>query len=200
MDNGQAAQDPKQVAPAANGKGQAAKQVAPVANGSATPGQTAPGTGQTALALAGADVAVLLQTLGRVEAQMGRSEKQQALLLESQEGHYEDVEELEGTVEQAIEEGANILDNLEAGSQQARTMAENILAVANAAKNTVLVLLALGGHGLVLWALSWKAFAEASTNASSPTPTPEDPAPAKAPSPVPAPAQAPAKGGLQKME
>ena len=101
-------------APVANG--QAAQ--APVANGSATPGQTA-------LAPAGADVAVLLQTLGRVEAQMGRLEKQQALLLEAQEGHYEDLEELEGTVDQAIEEGTSVLDNLVEGSQKARTTCQS---------------------------------------------------------------------------
>ena len=118
--NGQAAQ-----APAANGQGQA-----PVANGSATPDQTA--------------LAVLLQTLGRMEAQMGRLEKQQ------QEGHYEDLEELEGTVDQAIKEGTNTLANLVEGSQQARTTAENVLGVATAARDTVLALLAIGGIGLLL--------------------------------------------------
>ena len=153
--NGQAS---KQVAPAANGKGQAAKQVALGANGVAAPSngnvKTAPGTGQTTLAPAGADVAVLLQTLGRVEAQMGRLEKQQALLLEAQEGHYEDLEELEGTVDQAIEEGTSILDNLEEGSRKARTTTENVLAAANSAKDTLLVLLGLGVLGLLLWTLS----------------------------------------------
>ena len=196
--NGQAAQ-----APAANGKDQA-----PVANGSATPGQTAPGTGQTALAPAGADVAVLLQTLGRMEAQMGRLEKQQALLLEAQEGHYEDLEELEGTVDQAIEEGTNTLANLVEGSQQARMTAENVLGVATAARDTALALLAIGGIGLLLWgawALSPKAKYDATTKAkaSSPTPTPKeesDPAPAKIQSTAPTPAQAPAKVGLRKME
>ena len=108
--NGQAS---TQVAPAGNGKGQA-----PAANGQATAPATngkgkaaAPGTSQTALGANGqaVDVAVLLQTLGRMEEQLGRVEKQQALLLEAQEGHYEDLEELKGTVE----EGANILDTLE---------------------------------------------------------------------------------------
>ena len=84
---------------------------------------------------------------------MGRLEKQQALLLESQEGHYEDVEELEGMVEQ----GTNILDNLEADSHKARTTTENVLAVAKAARDIVLVLLGLGGLGLLLWTLSQKA-------------------------------------------
>ena len=186
--NGQAAQ-----APAANGQGQA-----PVANGSATPNQTA-------LAPAGADVAVLLQTLGRMEAQMGRLEKQQALLLEAQEGHYEDLEELEGTVDQAIEEGTNTLANLVEGSQQARTTAENVLGVATAARDTVLALLAIGGIGLLLWglwglwALSPKAKYDATTKAkaSSPTPTPKE---ESDPSTAPTPAQAPAKVGLRKME
>ena len=185
--NGQAAQ-----APAANGQGQA-----PVANGSATPDQTA-------LAPAGADVAVLLQTLGRMEAQMGRLEKQQALLLEAQEGHYEDLEELEGTVDQAIEEGTNTLANLVEGSQQARTTAENVLGVATAARDTVLALLAIGGIGLLLWglwALSPKAKYDATTKAkakaSSPTPTPKE---ESDPSTAPTPAQAPKKVGLRKME
>ena len=179
---GQAA---KQVAPAANGRapkqvaaatGPATKQVAPaVANSQTTPGngQTVPGTGQTALVPAGAngkaakqveaaDVAVLQQTLGRMEEQMGRLEKQQALLLESQEVHYEDVEELEGTVEQAIEDGTSILDDIEEGSRQARTTAENILAIANSAKDAALVLVSFGGLGLLLWMLSWKALATSS--------------------------------------
>ena len=177
--NGQAA---KQGAPAAPGKGQAAKQVAPATNGAATPG-----TGQTALAPAGVDVAVLLQTLGRVEEQMGRLEKQQALLLEAQEGHYEDLEELEGTVDQAIEEGTSILDNLEAGSYQARTTAENVLAATNSAKDAVLGLLVLGGLGLLLWMLSWKALAtsssqpEAAPSTSQQDGTREPPTIAKAP-------------------
>ena len=69
--NGQA---PVAQAPAANGQGQGQ---APAANGSATPD-----TGQTTLAPAGADAAVL-QALGRIEEQMGRLEKQQSLLLEA---------------------------------------------------------------------------------------------------------------------
>ena len=99
---------------------------------------------------AGVDVAVLLQTLGRVEAQMGRLEKQQALLLEAQEGHYEDVEKLEGTVEQAIEKETSVLADLDAGSQQARLTSENILAVAKAARDTGVVLLGFGGLALLL--------------------------------------------------
>ena len=189
--NGQAA---KQGTPAAPGKGQAAKQVAPATNGAATPG-----TGQTALAPAGVDVAVLLQTLGRVEEQIGRLEKQQALLLEAQEGHYENLKELEGTVDQAIEEGTSILDNLEAGSHQARTTAENVLAATNSAKDAVLGLLVLGGLGLLLWTLSWKAMAEAPAKAPSTAQTPAE-ASAKGPSTVQTPAQAPAKVGLREME
>ena len=121
------------------------------------PGQTgkealapAKANGKAAPAPAGTEAAVLL-ALGRIEEQMGRLEKQQALLLEAQEGHYEDVEELEGTVEQAIEEGTSILDNLEAGSQQARSTMENVFAVAKAARDTGLVLLGFGGLGLLLW-------------------------------------------------
>ena len=124
--------------------------------------------------------------------------RQNRLLLEAQEGHYEDLEELEGTVEQAIEEGTNILDNLEAGSQQARTTAENILAIAKAARDAALVLAAFGGLGLLLlWALSQKAKYDAATKAkaSSPTPTPEEES-----APAPTPSQAPAKVGIQKME
>ena len=186
-------------APAGNGKGQA-----PAANGQATAPATngkgkaaAPGTSQTALGANGqaVDVAVLLQTLGRMEEQ----EKQQALLLEAQEAHYEDLEELEGTVE----EGANILDTLEEDSRKARTTTENVLAVAKAARDIGLVVLGFGGLSLGLWTLSWKAQYYATTKAkakaSSPTPTPEeesDPAPAKIPSTVPT----PAKVGIRKME
>ena len=163
--NGQAAE-----APAADGKGQAA-------NGSATPGQTA-------LAPAGADVVVLLQTLGRVEEQMGRLEKQQALLLEAQEGHYEDLEELEGTVDQDIEEGANILDTLEEGSQKARTTAENVFAVAIAVRDISLAVLGLGGLSLLLW-----TFYPAATRVY------ENMTKAKASSPAPAPPSSNAVAG-----
>ena len=172
------------------------------------PGQTgkealapAKANGKAAPAPAGTEAAVLL-ALGRIEEQMGRLEKQQALLLEAQEGHYEDVEELEGTVEQAIEEGTSVLDNLEAGSQQARSTMENVFAVAKAARDTGLVLLGFGGLGLLLWTLSWKgkALVDAPAKASSPTPEEEsDPVPAKSPSTAPTPAQAPAKVGLRKM-
>ena len=145
--------------------------------------------------------AAVLQALGRIEEQMGRLEQQQALLLEAQEGHYEDVEELEGTVEEIAEAETNILDSLEAGSQQARTTAENCAAIANAGKdvvwNTSLVLAAFGGLGLLLWVLSWKVLGVAPATVSSPTPTPEEEsAPAKTPSTVPT----PAKVGIREME
>ena len=185
--NGQA---PVAQAPAANGQGQGQ---APAANGSATPD-----TGQTTLAPAGADAAVL-QALGRIEEQMGRLEKQQSLLLEAQEGHYEDVEELEGTVEEIAEAETSILDTLEEGSQKVRTTAENIFAVAKAARDTSLVLAAFGRLGLLLWVLSWKVLGVAPAKVSSPTPTPtpeEESAPAKTPSTVPT----PAKVGIREME
>ena len=109
-----------------------------------------------------AEVAVL-QSLGRMEERMGRLEEQQALLLQLQEGHYKDVEELGDTVEQAVEEGTSLLDGLEESSRQARTTAENVLATANAAKNIAFALLAIGGLGLVLWMLYWKARAHAAS-------------------------------------
>ena len=128
---------------------------------------------------------------------MERLEQQQALLLEAQEGHYEDVEKLEGTVEEIAEAETNILDSLEAGSQQARTTAENLFAVAKAARDTSLVLAAFGGLALLLWVLSWKVLGVAPAKVSSPTPTPEEEsAPAKTPSTVPT----PAKVGIREME
>ena len=187
-------------APTPNGKGQAA----------ATPG-TGTGTGQTTLGANGKETlapagansqtidAAVLQALGRIEEQMGRLEQKQALLLEAQEGHYEDVEELEGTVEEIAEAETNILDSLEAGSQQARTTAENLFAVAKAARDTRLVLAAFGGLALLLWVLSWKVLGVAPAKVSSPTPTPtpeEESAPAKTPSTVPT----PAKVGIREME
>ena len=60
----------------------------------------------------------VMRALGRIEKKIGR-------LLKAQEGHYENVEELEGTVEQIAEAGTNILDGLEEGSRQVRTTAEN---------------------------------------------------------------------------
>ena len=201
------------------GKGETAKQVVQVgANGKAAgaDGKAAAGApGQTALAPAGAngkaeatDVAMLLPILGRMEEQLGRLAEQQALLLESQEGHYEDVEELEGTVEKAVEEGTSMLDNLEEGSRQARTTFENVLAAANAAKEGVLVLLGLGVLGLLLWTLSEKAAAD-SLHTTKPARAPHTPAPAGAPhSPAPATAGVPVvpvgahkpAHGIQRME
>ena len=142
--------------------------------------------------------AAVLQALGRIEEQMGRLEQQQALLLEAQEGHYEDVEELEGTVEKIAEAETNILDNLEADSRKARTTVENCAAIANAGKDVVWGLVGLGGLALGLWLLFWKPVAlVAKAKASSPTPTPEEEsAPAKTPSTVPS----PAKVGIRKME
>ena len=185
-------------APTPNGKEQAA----------ATPG-TGTGTGQTTLGANGKETfapagtsgqtidAAVLQALGRIEEQIGRLEQKQALLLEAQEGHYEDVEELEGTVEEIAEAETNILDSLEAGSQQARTTMENVAAAAKAARDTSLVLAAFGGLALLLWVLSWKVLGVAPAKVSSPTPKPEEEsAPAKTPSTVPT----PAKVGIREME
>ena len=185
-------------APAPNGKGQAAtlgasapadangkearapagangKEARAPAGQAATPGKTAGANSQRT------DAEVLL-ALGRIEEQLGRLEKQQALLLDAQESHYEDVEELEDTVEQIAEDGANILDNLEAGSQQVRTTAENCAAAAKAGKDVFWGLVGLGGLALGLWLLFWKplamgakAQAQDSTEPKVATPAPADP-------------------------
>ena len=206
-------------APASNGKGQAAtlgasapadangkearapadangKEARAPAGQAATPGKTAGANSQRT------DAEVLL-ALGRIEEQLGRLEKQQALLLDAQESHYEDVEELEDTVEQIAEDGANILDNLEAGSQQARTTMENLLVVAKAARDIGLVLLGFGGLGLLLWTLSWrvatKTAKEKATQDSTREPPPTEP---KVATPAPAGPVAPhkPKRGIQAME
>ena len=150
-------------APAANGKGQ-------------TTSDTPDPNSKTARAPAGAapaeptDAAVL-QALKRIEEQM-------TLLLEAQEGHYEDLEELEGTVDQAIEEGANILDTLEEGSQKARTTAENVLAVTIAVRDISLAVLGIGGLSLLLWTFYPAATRvyENMTKAKASSPAPAPPA------------------------
>ena len=180
----------------ANGKearapaGANGKEARAPAGQAATPGKTAGANSQRT------DAEVLL-ALGRIEEQLGPLEKQQALLLDAQESHYEDVEELEDTVEQIAEDGANILDNLEAGSQQVRTTAENCAAAAKAGKDVFWGLVGLGGLALLLWVLSWKVLGVAPAKVSSPTPTPEEEStPAKTPSTVPT----PAKVGIREME
>ena len=134
----------------ANGKearapaGANGKEVRAPAGQAATPGKTAGANSQRT------DAAVLL-ALGRIEEQLGRLEKQQALLLDAQESHYEDVEELEDTVEQIAEDGANILDNLEAGSRQVRTTAENCAAAAKSGKDVFWGVVGLGALALSFW-------------------------------------------------
>ena len=198
----EAAAAAKGQAPAPNGKGQAAtlgasapadangkearapasangKEARAPAGQAATPGKTAGANSQRT------DAEVLL-ALGRIEEQLGHLEKQQALLLDAQESHYEDVEELEDTVEQIAKGGANILDNLEAGSQQVRTTAENCAAAAKAGKDVFWGLVGLGGLALGLWLLFWKplamgakakaqAQAQDSTEPKVATPAPADP-------------------------
>ena len=81
----------------------------------------------------------------------------------------------------------------------ARTTAENVLAVANSAKDTASVLLGLGVLGLVLWALSWKALTtsssqpEAAQSTSQQDGTREPPTVAKAPTTE-------KEGGIRNME
>ena len=199
-------------APAPNGKGQAAtlgasapadangkearapagangKKARAPAGQAATPGKTAGANSQRT------DAAVLL-ALGRIEEQLGRLEKQQALLLDAQESHYEDVEELEDTVEQIAEDGANILDNLEAGSQQIRTTAENCSAAAKAGKDVFWCLVGLGSLALSFYLFfvlpppkGAKAQAQDSTEPKVATPARADPVAPQKP-----------KRGIQEME
>ena len=80
------------------------------------------------------------------------------------------MEELEGTVEQAIEAGASILDNLEEGSRKALATSENARATA---QNGLWVVGVLGLLGLGVWALYWKTEAEVAE-----AEVPHNPAPA----------------------